>query len=61
MSEWRCRWCGKTYKTMRSMSEWEQKSRSGSWNRLCNRCATKRLGNPWSGLLEMRRVKEPTP
>lgn len=49
--EWRCHWCGRTYKTHRSMSRWEQKAKSG-YKRLCNRCATRRLGNPWSVLLD---------
>ena len=56
MSEWRCPWCGKTYKTHRPMSDWEQRASSGEYKRMCNRCATRRLGNPWSGLLDMQKA-----
>ncbi len=41
------------------MSEWEQRASDGEYKGMCNRCATRRLSNPWSGLLDMRRVKVP--
>ena len=53
----RCGWCGKP---RRRFSEWEQQvlagRNEGQWKRLCNRCATRRLNNPYSGILPMRRV-----
>ena len=56
----RCHWCGKTYKTERPRSGWEQKSTRVGWQEMCNRCATRRLNNPWSGLLNMRKVGSDT-
>jgi hypothetical protein len=49
----RCRWCGKD---RRRPSDWEQQNLSGDWQRLCARCASRRLASPWSALLTMRRV-----
>jgi hypothetical protein len=49
----RCAWCGKRD---RPASEWEQESLSDGWQRLCTRCAAKRLNNPWNALLSMRKV-----
>lgn len=49
----RCAWCGKVRK---SMSRWEQKNLSGEWQRLCTRCATRRLRNPFNALLQMGEV-----
>ncbi len=59
MAEWRCIWCGKRYKTERSKSDWEQESSSKGWQRLCNRCANRRLGNTWNAILPMRKVGTP--
>ena len=65
--EWRCTWCGKYYKTPR-LSGWEQQeSHTSEWREMCNRCATRRLNNPWNALLGLRRTshahqtKEGTP
>ena len=49
----RCPWC---WKERRQFSDWEQKTLSGEWKRLCGRCATRRLNNPYNGLLDMRRI-----
>jgi hypothetical protein len=49
----RCYWCGKD---RRRPSDWERQNLSGLWQRLCVRCAGKRLGNPWSALLAMRKI-----
>lgn len=58
MSEgFHCHWCARTYKTQRAASHWEQKTLStGEYKRLCNRCANRRLNNPYNGLLPMRAV-----
>jgi hypothetical protein len=48
-----CKWCGKRNRTA---SDWEQRNLSGVWQRLCVRCASRRLDNPWNGLLPMRKV-----
>jgi hypothetical protein len=50
----RCFWCGKRD---RPTSEWEQESLYDGWKRLCTRCATRRLNNPWNALLSMRKVE----
>lgn len=50
----RCEWCGKANRTA---SDWEQERLKGGWRRLCVRCANRRIGNPWSALLRMRRVQ----
>jgi hypothetical protein len=49
----RCYWCGRHDVPA---SEWEQEHRSGGWQRLCNRCARRRLNNPWNALLSMRKI-----
>jgi hypothetical protein len=49
----KCHWCGKPN---RRPSEWEQEGLKGGWYRLCVRCANVRLRNPWSALLNMRKV-----
>lgn len=50
----KCHWCGKT---RTRWSDWEQQHlREDAWSRLCNPCATKRLRNPYSALLPMRKV-----
>lgn len=50
----RCFWCNGRNK---QASDWEQKVLDGDvWQRLCKRCATVRLKNPYSGLLSMRKV-----
>ena len=50
----RCWWCGKE---RRHFSDWEQRPFGGrKWMRLCEPCATKRLNNPLSGLLGMRKI-----
>lgn len=49
----KCPWCGKD---RRRPSEWEQQNLSGIWQRLCVRCANRRLSNPWNALLCMRRI-----
>jgi len=55
----RCGWCGKP---RRRFSEWEQQvlggCDAGRYMRLCSRCATRRLNNPYSGIFPMRRVEE---
>ena len=48
-----CRWCGNRNRTP---SEWEQRNLSGIWQRLCVRCAERRLDNPWNALLDMRKA-----
>lgn len=48
----KCAWCGKN----RKPSNWEQETREGIWKRLCEPCANRRLNNPWSALLPMRKV-----
>ena len=48
-----CRWCGRRNRTA---SDWEQKNLSGTWQRLCVRCASSRLRNPWNALLPMRKI-----
>ena len=48
-----CRWCGKRNRTA---SDWEQEGLKGGWYRLCTRCASSRLRNPWNALLPMRKV-----
>ena len=48
-----CAWCGKN---RRSWSDWEQETLRNGWKRLCALCAKKRLRNPWSALLAMRRI-----
>ncbi len=53
-TKWRCPWCGLTYNSQRSMSDWEQKTLNGEWKRMCNRCATRRLNNPYGYALPMR-------
>ena len=65
--EWRCPWCGKYYKTPR-LSGWEQQNvTTKQWREMCNRCATRRLNNPYNALFGMRRIgharqtKEGTP
>lgn len=49
----RCPWCGKP---RRHWSGWEQRTLSGEWKRLCNPCTTRRLNNPYSALLPMRKI-----
>lgn len=55
----RCGWCGKP---RTRWSNWEQEtlglSKEPEWKRLCNPCATRRLNNPYNGLLPMRKVRE---
>jgi len=51
----RCPWCGKHGG---KPSEWEQQSLRGPWLWMCNRCATKRLNNPWNALYGMRKVTQ---
>ncbi len=48
----RCNWCGKQ---RRKFSDWEQERLKGGWARLCSGCARKRLNNPYSALLPMRK------
>jgi hypothetical protein len=48
-----CHWCGKRNRTA---SEWEQEGLKGGWYRLCVRCASSRLRNPWNALLPMRKT-----
>lgn len=54
-SEWHCAWCGKTYKSEKSKSNWEQDSHRSGWQILCNRCANSRLDNPYNAILPMRK------
>ena len=50
----RCWWCGKE---RRHFSDWEQRPFGvREWMRLCEPCATKRLNQPLSGLLGMRKI-----
>ena len=49
----RCFWCGRHDC---QASDWEQDHYREGWQRLCKRCATKRLNNPWNALLAMRKV-----
>ena len=50
----RCAWCDRERKDR--FSDWEQRTLSGEWKRLCNRCANRRLNNPYNGILPMRMV-----
>jgi hypothetical protein len=52
----RCFWCGQRN---RQASDWEQENYAKGWQRLCRRCATVRLNNPWNALLSMRKVEVP--
>lgn len=49
----RCRWCLR--RNVRA-SDWEQEALRGGWHRLCSRCASVRLRNPYSALLPMRKA-----
>jgi len=50
----KCRWCNKPGRP----SDFEQETLgTREWARLCLRCANKRLRNPWSALLPMRKVQ----
>lgn len=56
-----CAWCWPKPRIPRKAnSDWEQKNLSGEWKRLCNRCASSRLNNPWNAQLPMRRIKTVT-
>lgn len=50
-----CKYCRRHAK---ANSDHEQRNLiSGEWSRLCKRCATKRLNNPFTGLFEnFRRI-----
>lgn len=49
----RCVWCAKRP----ARSDWEQMQLSTqTYKRLCKRCATKRLNNPYNALYDMRKV-----
>ena len=49
-----CTWCGRHNV---NASGWEQKGSSGEYQRLCIRCAGRRLRNPWNALLAMRKIE----
>lgn len=49
----RCFWCGRHDC---AASDWEQEHHAKGWQRLCGRCANKRLRNPYNALLSMRKV-----
>lgn len=49
----RCFWCNGRNK---QASDWEQEHHAKGWHRLCKRCANVRLRNPWSALLNKRKV-----
>jgi hypothetical protein len=52
----RCFWCNRRNK---KASDWEQEALGGrGWHRLCQACAGKRLRNPYSALLGMRKAND---
>jgi hypothetical protein len=52
----RCFWCNR--RDCRA-SGWEQEHHAKGWQRLCGRCASTRLCNPYNALLSMRKAAEP--
>lgn len=53
-----CGWCHPPTRRRTANSEWEQKNLRGEWLRLCNRCANRRLNNPYNALLNMRKISK---
>ena len=52
-----CGWClPPSGKRRTANSAWEQQNIHGEWMRLCNRCANRRLDNPYNALLNLRKV-----